>query len=124
VPEFFIESVEGKNILIVKIFSGALKPYFLKKLSKNGGIYIRVGATNRQADAEADADLERQRRNVGFDEEIDGEYDFKTLEYSFLKDIFKKIRNKDIDFNSLINIIPNNGAQEWQKSRIPAKLPV
>ncbi len=104
VPEFFVESVYDKNILIVKIFSGALKPYYLKKHSKSGGIYIRVGATNRQADAEAAADLERQRRNIGFDEEIDGEYDLKDLDYSFLKKIFKKIRNKDIDLNSLINL--------------------
>ncbi len=37
---------------------------------KIDGIYIRIGATNRKTDLETIVNLERQKRNISFDEEI------------------------------------------------------
>ncbi len=66
-PEFSVRSIEGKNLLIVEIFPGSHKPYYLKKRGKHKGTCIRVGSTNRPAGPEMLAELERQRRNISFD---------------------------------------------------------
>lgn len=103
IPEMFIETIHDVHILVIKIIQGGLKPYYLKKDGKNKGTYIRIGATNKLADIESINELERRRRNISFDEEIDYDYDFTKLDYSFLVRIFKDIKNQKINLNDLIN---------------------
>ena len=67
IPEIYIQSAEGKNLLVVEIFPGSHKPYYLRKKGKHQGTFIRVGSTNRLASSETLAELERQRRNISFD---------------------------------------------------------
>lgn len=58
---------EGKSLLVVEVFPGSYKPYYLKAKGKHQGTYIRIGSTNKQASQEILEELERQRRNVSFD---------------------------------------------------------
>ena len=67
VPETYIQSAGGKALLVVEVYPGSQKPYYLKKLGKERGTYIRVGSTNRRASAETIAALERERRRISFD---------------------------------------------------------
>ena len=48
----------------------------MKTLGKANGTYVRLGATNRAADFETIAELERQKRHISFDEEICYEVEF------------------------------------------------
>jgi len=67
VPEIYIQAVEGKNLLVVEIFPGSQKPYYLKSKGKLQGTYVRIGSTNRQASEEMLAALEREKRKLSFD---------------------------------------------------------
>jgi len=67
VPEIYIQAVQDKALLVVQIFPGAQKPYYLKKTGRQDGTYIRVGSTNRKASLETITDLEHRRRTVSFD---------------------------------------------------------
>ncbi len=67
VPEIYIQSVEGLSMLVVEIFPGAQKPYYLKKAGEQNGVYVRIGSTNRKASFETIEDLKRQRRKISFD---------------------------------------------------------
>jgi ATP-dependent DNA helicase RecG len=67
VPEVYIQSAAEKTLLVVEIFPGSNKPYYIKKRGKNNGTYIRVGSTNRKASNETIEALERQHRKVSFD---------------------------------------------------------
>ncbi len=67
IPEIFIQSAEGKSLLVVRIFPGSHKPYYLRKKGRHQGTFIRVGSTNRPASQETLESLERQRRNISFD---------------------------------------------------------
>ncbi|MEI7898831.1 MAG: RNA-binding domain-containing protein, partial [bacterium] len=69
-PEMYTANLEGKTVLVVEVFRGNLLPYYLKEGGKNQGTYLRVGASNRKADFEHILELERQRRNQSFDEEV------------------------------------------------------
>ncbi len=90
-PEIYTVNIENKTIIVIEVFRGNLLPYFLKSKGKNNGTYIRVGATNRKASIENIIELERQKRNTSFDEEINYEHSLKKFELDFLKNEFKKI---------------------------------
>lgn len=62
IPEIYTENINGKIIIVVEIFPGNLKPYYIKSKGKLNGSYIRVGATNKLSDVEKVKELERQRR--------------------------------------------------------------
>ncbi|MEA1967617.1 MAG: putative DNA binding domain-containing protein [Thermodesulfobacteriota bacterium] len=103
IPEIYIQSAEGKNLLIVEIFPGSQKPYFLKSKGKNKGTYIRVGSSNRKASFEIIEELERQKRKISFDSVIVYEkFDIdKSLE-SFIK-FFKEKSGLDMDHEHIKN---------------------
>ena len=67
VPEVYLQSAAEKTLLVVDIFPGSNKPYYIKKSGKHKGTYIRVGSTNRKASQETIEALERQHRKVSFD---------------------------------------------------------
>ena len=67
VPEIYLQAAEEKTLLVVEIFPGSNKPYYLKNKGKHKGTYVRIGSTNRKASVEMIEELERQRRKVSFD---------------------------------------------------------
>ncbi|MBW2096848.1 MAG: putative DNA binding domain-containing protein [Deltaproteobacteria bacterium] len=67
IPEIYIQAVEGKNLLVIEIFPGSQKPYYLKSKGKHKGAYIRVGSSNRLVSHEMLEALERQRKKISFD---------------------------------------------------------
>ena len=99
----YTENKEDKTILVIEIFPGNLKPYYIKNLGKENGVYIRVGASNRKAGYENILELERQRRNVTFDEEIDWDLDYKNLNLKTLKKFFKE-NKKEFSEEKLLNL--------------------
>jgi ATP-dependent DNA helicase RecG len=102
-PEIYTANIEGRLILIIEIFRGNLLPYYLKQDGKNNGTYIRIGATNRKAEFENILELERHRSNISFDEEINYETEFDTLDLTPIKSKFAAI-GKVCDSNKLKNL--------------------
>lgn len=87
----------------MEIFPGNLKPYYIKSMGRENEVYIRVGASNRKAGYENILELERQRRNITFDEEIDWDLDYKNLDLKTLKKKFKE-NKKDFSEEKLLNL--------------------
>lgn len=77
-PEIYTININDKLLLVIEIFRGNLMPYFLKSEGKTDGVYIRVGATNRKASPQIIEELQRHKRYVSFDEEIN--YDITVSE--------------------------------------------
>lgn len=69
VPVISKLNIDNKLLIVVKIYPGSFKPYFIKSMGKDKGVYIRIGATNKIADKTILAELERQRLNISYDEE-------------------------------------------------------
>jgi len=102
-PEIYSVNIVGKLLLVIKVVRGNLKPYFLKNHGKADGTYIRIGATNRLADLDTIAELERQKRHISFDEEICYDVTFDQLDISPLLQQFKNI-NKPLNEDKLRNL--------------------
>jgi len=102
-PEIYTLNFEGKLLLVIEVFRGNLLPYYLKKEGKNSGTYIRVGASNRKASFDNIIELERQRRNISFDEELNYEVELSSLDLSTIYTVFEKV-GKKLDEKKLENL--------------------
>jgi len=104
IPEISIIPIEEKNLLMIEIFPGSLKPYYLKKKGRAKGVYIRVGASNRMADDDMIQELERQRLNISYDEQVLHLHTPDNLNLSKLSNDFKQLTGKILDFSDFLNL--------------------
>ncbi len=107
VPEIFIQAAKEKNLLVVEIFPGSHKPYYLKAKGKHQGTYIRIGSTNRPASQEILEELERQRRKISFDAlPVYGllwrDLDLKRFRSDYFKATRKKLANTQLENLNLL----------------------
>lgn len=103
-PEIYIQSVDGKTLLVVEIFPGSHKPYHLKKYGKQNGTYIRIGSTNRKASLETIESLERQRQRVSFDSLPVYDCSEKTVTLDSFKKDYKTKTGKALNKTQLQNL--------------------
>ena len=97
VPEVYLQSVTGKTLLVVEIFPGSNKPYYLKSKRKHNGTYVRIGSSNRKASLEMIEELERRRRKISFDslpvyDLSPDEIDLKRFERAFKERSGKRLK--------------------------------
>ncbi len=69
IPHITFHNIEGCLLLMITVYSGNAKPYYLKSKGEAMGTYVRVGASNRLADEAMRQELYRQRLNISFDSE-------------------------------------------------------
>ena len=78
IPDISFQTIEGKCIIIVEIYPGTNRPYYLKHIGKENGTYIRVAGTSRQADAVKIKELELEGTHSSWDEQICIGYEVKA----------------------------------------------
>lgn len=107
-PNIFYQAVsfEEKTIFVIKVLSGANKPYFIRKDGPEQGTFIRVGSTNRRADPQILAELRRQARNISFDSEVETSFDRDIFDLEILK-IFLNWRG--LNLKPSIGYLTKNG---------------
>lgn len=81
-PNIEVDTIDGKCVIVVEIYPGASRPYYIKSFGKEAGTYIRVSGTSRPADEAILKDLELQGTNLSFDEMVcvGQKYDEKAAE--------------------------------------------
>jgi len=67
VPNVEMVTVEGKTLLMVEVFLSGTCPHYLKADGMVAGVYVRLGSTNCQADAQLIAELQRGVAGISFD---------------------------------------------------------
>ncbi len=73
-------------------FSQPKRPHYLKTPGFPAGVYVRVGSTNRQADAAAVAELQRVVRGRSFDEEPMPELNSEAIDFRAASECFAPMR--------------------------------
>lgn len=93
-PEIDIKTIEGKNILIVRV-AHQRGPYFLKSEGATEGVYMRFGSSSRKAGPEILEDLMRHTQNLSFDQIPCADLGMEALDQNkvstFLNDIGKSV---------------------------------
>lgn len=106
IPEISYVNYNQKELLMVKIYPGNNRPYYLRNNKQENSVYVRVGSTNRIASPEMIQQLRRKKINISFDQEILYEADVNELDLKYISNLFKeKYTNiiqeheiKDFDF--------------------------
>jgi ATP-dependent DNA helicase RecG len=100
VPEIEILPWRRTQVLALQVHPSPSRPHHLTREGPAGGVYVRVGSTNRRADVELIEELRRFARGEGFDEQpmpgLDSEaLDFRVASESFAP--FRTLARRDLE---------------------------
>jgi len=114
-PTIEIVPIGEVNVLIVEVYLGAQRPYYLAKKGPYQSTYIRVGSTDRLAGAGMVAELARDSQGIAFDKLPAPGAKLSDLDQQMLSDLL----HRDIDIEvlrtlSLVvedqgQLVPTNG---------------
>lgn len=91
-PEIHIIPFRKTHVLAVEVFPSPSRPHYVKAIGYPAGVYVRVGSTNRQADAAAVAELQRIVRGRSYDEEPMPELNSEALDFRVASECFASLR--------------------------------
>ena len=92
-PDIHVVSWRNKEFLLIQV-PHSVGPYYVKAKGLKKGTYIRLGSTNRLADAAILAELERLGENECFDEMPATGCSIQDLDLDAFKASFKKVSKK------------------------------
>lgn len=92
VPEIEILPWRRTQILALQVHPSPSRPHFITREGPTGGVYVRVGSTNRRADAELIEELRRFARGEGFDEQPMTGLESQALDFRAASESFARVR--------------------------------
>jgi predicted HTH transcriptional regulator len=107
VPEIEILPWRRSQVLALQVHPSPSRPHHLIREGPATGVYVRVGSTNRRADAELIEELRRFSRGEGFDEQplpdlSSEDLDFRAASESFAP--FRALRRSDLEILRLVSV--------------------
>ncbi len=105
VPNVELVNWKGRNVLAVEVYPSALRPHWLKSLGIENGVLVRVGSTNRQADAALAAELRRSALNLSYDEEPMPEINPEALDLRVASGLLGGIREWNESRAETLNLV-------------------
>ena len=70
IPDISLQTIDGKTVIVAEISEGRQRPYYIKALGREGGIYVRVAGTTRLADEYMVRELMFEGSNRYFDQAL------------------------------------------------------
>lgn len=92
VPELEILPWRRAQVVAVQVHPSANRPHYLRDAGLHGGAYVRVGSSNRVADAPLVDEMRRFARSEAFDERPMPELDSEALDFRAASESFAGIR--------------------------------
>lgn len=140
--DIMFQTIEGKTIIIVQVYPGKKRPYYLKSEGVREGVYIRVPGSTRLADDFIIKELEFQGANRCYDqviavgetvtkEEIDNvcetmyQYALMRCQTDEERNAVKRVSQKNLIAWGLLEkqedrIVPTNGFMLLTENMLPA----
>jgi ATP-dependent DNA helicase RecG len=104
-PELELLPWRRTQVLAVKVHPSPIRPHHLKREGPEGGVFVRVGSTNRRADRELIDELRRFARGESFDERPVPDLDSEALDFRAASESFatvRKIGRRDLETLHLV----------------------
>ena len=95
VPNVEMVTIEDKTLLVIEVYLSNSRPHWLKANGPELGVYVRLGSTNRQADRELIAELQRSVEGIAFDEMPMPELSVDDLDLNAAQALFGNDRHLD-----------------------------
>lgn len=104
IPDIDIVNHEKKELIVIHV-PYLVGPYYLKKANMPHGVFIRLGSTNRQADSQTIANIQRLAKNISFDELPCPNASVDEMDDTYIKKVLSKKLDKK-HYRSLGIIVP------------------
>ena len=114
-PDVAMQTIKDKTVIVVEIFPGAERPYYIKSQGVFDGTYVRVAGTTRHVEDYMLRELMLEGKNRYFDSEICQNMDIsdseieelcKSLKETAIRNTWQdseKVKIKDVTRNILIS---------------------
>lgn len=92
-------------VVAVQVYPSTIRPHHLKRDGTEAGTYVRVGSTNRRADAEMIQELSRSARGESFDEQPMADLDSEAVDFRAASESFagvRKLSRRDLETLRLV----------------------
>lgn len=70
IPDITLNTINDKTVIVVEVSAGKQRPYYIKALGREGGVYVRVAGTTRLADEYMVKELMFEGSNRHFDQAL------------------------------------------------------
>ncbi|MFN0185390.1 MAG: ATP-binding protein [Aquabacterium sp.] len=108
VPEIELLPWRKTHVLGVRVFPSGQRPHHLTALGPQTGVYVRVGSTNRRADADLIQEMRRASLGQSFDEQPLPELNSEVLDFRAASEFFAPVRKLSRqDLRTLRLLVPH-----------------
>lgn len=111
VPDVYLQTIDGKTIIVVEISGGKQKPYYIKAEGITNGVYMRVSGTSRKADRDTTREMYYESEGRSFDTVICREVVISDEEIQKLCLDMKKVAlancKNDVQRKAVKDVTPN-----------------
>ena len=87
-PTIDVVAWRSAQLIVVEVFPSSNRPHYLKSLGPDGGVFVRLGSTNRKADPALVQEMRRMAANETFDESPLGDLDSEALDFRAASELF------------------------------------
>ncbi len=104
-PDIEVLSFRNTHVLAIQVYPSATRPHYLARHGPEAGTFVRVGSTNRRADAALIAEMQRFARGEAFDEQPMPDLDPEAIDFRAASECFaalRKLRRKDLETLHLV----------------------
>lgn len=91
-PDLELLSYRDSHVLAIRAYPSSTRPHYLRRAGLDSGTYVRVGSTNRRADAELVAEMHRYSRGETFDERAMPDLDPEAIDFRAASESFAEVR--------------------------------
>ena len=106
-PDLEVLSYRKTHVVAVQVHPSDMRPHHLVKVGVDAGTYVRVGSTNRRADATLIAEMRRFARGEAFDEHAMPYLDSEAVSFRAAAESFAAVRRlakRDLETLRLVTL--------------------
>jgi predicted HTH transcriptional regulator len=92
IPDIEVVPWRTLNVLVVQVYPSNTRPHYLERLGHEAGVFIRVGSTNRRAQALQVEELKRWNRLDSFDEDAIPDLKPEAIDFRTASELFVPYR--------------------------------
>lgn len=90
IPDITLQIVDNKKLIVVEVAASTQRPYYIKSLGREDGVYVRVAGTTRHADETRLKELMFEGANKSFDQAVCLGFDITDKDITELCDTLYK----------------------------------
>ena len=92
IPDTDVVPWRNLNVLAVQVYPSNTRPHYLERLGPDAGVFIRLGSTNRRAEALQIEELKRWNRMDSFDEQAVPDLKSEAIDFRAASEFFAPYR--------------------------------